>query len=67
MAHMPDVVNYSIVDIGETVCIAIAMAALRDLDIKAADILNSYVTCDGTLQRKDMDSTRSEFGDNLSK
>ena len=28
----------------ETLCIALTMAALHDLDIKAADIWNAYVT-----------------------
>ena len=43
MTHTSDTITYSTVVMKETVCIAFTMAVLHDLDVKAADILNTYV------------------------
>ena len=44
MAHSMDVATFSTVAIKETVCIALSMAALHDLDIKVVDIFRNYMT-----------------------
>ena len=36
--------TYSSVVTRETVCIALTMAALHDLEVKLADVLNAYVS-----------------------
>ena len=43
MTHTLDVITYSCIVSRETVCIALTMAALHDLEVKAADILNLYM------------------------
>ena len=43
MIHTLDTITYSSVVNRETVCIALTMVALHDLEIKAADVLNAYV------------------------
>ena len=43
MTHTPDTITYSSVVMRETVCIALTMVALHDLEVKAADVLNAYV------------------------
>ena len=40
MTHTPDVITYSS---GETVCTALIMAVLHDLEVKAAKVLNAYM------------------------
>ena len=42
MTNTPDTIMYSSVVTKETVCIALSMAALQDLEVKATDILNAY-------------------------
>ena len=44
MTHTPDTVTYSSVVTRETVHIALTMAALHNLEVKAGDVLNAYVT-----------------------
>ena len=44
MTHTPDTITYSSVDMRENVLIVFTMVALHHLGIKAADILNIYVT-----------------------
>ena len=44
MTHTPNVIIYSSVVIRETVHIALTMAVLQDLKVKAADVLHVYVT-----------------------
>ena len=39
-----DVITYSSVVTRETVCIALIMAGFHDLEVKAADALNAYLT-----------------------
>ena len=43
MTHTPDTSTYSIVVTRKTVHIALIMEVLHDLEVKAADILNTYV------------------------
>ena len=40
MNHTPDTITYFSVVTRETVCIALTMEALHDLEVKAADVLN---------------------------
>ena len=44
MTDIPKCMTYSIVVGRETVCIALTIAALNDLQVKAGDVMNSYVT-----------------------
>ena len=44
MNHTPDTITYSSVVTRETVPIALTMVALHDLEVKTADVLNSYMT-----------------------
>ena len=43
VTHIPYTITYSNVVTRETVWIALTMAALHDLEVKAADALNAYV------------------------
>ena len=43
MTNTLDVITYSSVVTRETVCIALTMVALHDLEFKASDVLNAYV------------------------
>ena len=43
MTHTLDTITYSSVVMRDTVCIALTMAVLHDLKVKAADVLNAYV------------------------
>ena len=43
MTHTPDIITYSSVVMRETVCIALTMVALHDLEVKAANVLNTNV------------------------
>ena len=44
MTSEPDVITYSSVVSRETVRLALTIAALNDLEIKSADIMNAYIT-----------------------
>ena len=44
MTHKPDVVTYYSMVAKETLPITLTMAALLDLEVKATDVLNAYVT-----------------------
>ena len=44
MTTDPAAVNYASVVSRETVCIALALAALNDLEVKCGDVLNAYIT-----------------------
>ena len=44
MTHTLDMITYSSVVTRETVCITLTMVVLHDLEVKAADVLNTYVT-----------------------
>ena len=44
MAHTPDTIAYSSVVTREIVCIALTVVVLHDLEVKAAEVSNAYVT-----------------------
>ena len=44
MTSDPDVITYSSVVTHETVRLSLTIAALTDLDVKVADIMNAYIT-----------------------
>ncbi len=44
MTNAPSTITYASVVLHETVRIALLMAALNDLKVKAGDVLNAYVT-----------------------
>jgi hypothetical protein len=44
MTKAPATITYASVVSRETVCIALLMAALNDLDVKVGDVLNAYIT-----------------------
>ena len=48
MTHTPDTVTYSSVVTRETVCNTLTMAVLHDLEVKAADVMNTYVIAPNT-------------------
>ena len=41
--HTPDVITWSIVVTREIVCIALIIAVLHDLEVKAADVLDRFL------------------------
>ena len=43
MTHTPDTITCFSVVMRETVCIALTVAALHDLEVKAADVQNAYL------------------------
>ena len=43
MTHTLDAITYSSVVTRKTICMALTMAALHNLEVKAADILNAFV------------------------
>ena len=43
MNHISDVNNYSIIVIRETICIALTVEVLHELEEKAADVVNTCV------------------------
>ena len=57
VTHTLDVTTYLTVVTRETVHIALTIAALPDLEVKAADVLNAYVMASN--REKKMDSIRS--------
>ena len=44
MTKAPATITYASVVSGETICIALLMAALNDLNVKVGDVLNAYIT-----------------------
>ena len=44
MTKAPATITYTSVVSRETVCIALLMAALNDLNVKVGDVLNAYIT-----------------------
>ena len=61
----PDTITYSSVVIREKVHIALTMAALYYLEVKAADVLNTYVTTPN--REKIWTVLDPEFGDDAGK
>jgi hypothetical protein len=44
MTSAPTIMTYASVVLRETICIALTLAALNDLEVKVADILNAYIS-----------------------
>jgi hypothetical protein len=44
MTKAPVTITYASVVSRETICIALLMAALNDLNVKVGDVLNAYIT-----------------------
>ena len=65
MTQTPDVITYFIVFTRETVHIALTMAALHDLKVKAADIMNAYLMAPN--RENIWRILAPEFGDDASK
>ena len=65
MTHIPDTITYSKVVTRETVYIGFTMAVLHDLEVKAADVLNAYVTAPN--HEKKWTVLGPEFGDDAGK
>ena len=65
MTHTLDDITYSCVVSRETVCIALTVAALHDLEVKSADVLNAYMmVCN---REKIWTILGPKFGDNAGK
>ena len=65
MTHTLDTITYSSVVMRETVCIALNMAALHDLEVKLSDMVNAWVTASN--HEKIWTILGPEFGDNAGK
>ena len=61
--HTLDTIIYSSVVMRETVCITLTMVVLHDLEVKAADVLNAYVTAPN--HEKIWTVLGQEFGDDV--
>ncbi len=44
MTKAPGTITYASVVFCETVCIALLMATLNDLNVKVGDVINAYIT-----------------------
>ena len=44
MTEAPDVMTYASMVLHKTMCIALTIAALNGLQVKAANIMNTYIT-----------------------
>ena len=65
MTHTPDVINHASVVTRETTHIVLTMAVLHNLEVKTADVLNTYET---SLNRERICLVLSlEFGDDAFK
>jgi hypothetical protein len=65
MTNAPATITYASVVSHETVCIALLMAALNDLNVKVGDILNAYITA--PITEKVWTVLGPEFGNDASK
>jgi len=65
MTDVPPTITYSSAVGCETVWIALTLAALNDLDVKVADIMNAYVTA--PTEEKIWTILGPEFGDDQGK
>ena len=65
MTNTLDTITYSSVVTRKTVCIALTMAALHDLEVKAVDILNTFVMAPNC--EKIWTVLGPKFGDNAGK
>jgi hypothetical protein len=65
MTSAPTIMAYASVVSCETVCIALTLATLNDLEMKAADILNAYISA--PIKEKVWCALGPEFGSNAGK
>ena len=65
MIHIPDTITYSSVVTRETVCFALTMAVLHDIEIKAADVWNAYMMSPN--REKILTVLGQDFGDDAGK
>jgi hypothetical protein len=65
MTKAPATITYASVVSCETICIALLMAALNDLNVKVGDVLNAYITA--PITKKVWTVPGPEFGINASK
>jgi hypothetical protein len=65
MTGAPMIMTYTSVVSCETVCIALTLATLNDLEVKAADILNAYISA--PIKEKVWCVLDPEFGSNAGK
>ncbi len=65
MTSAPTIMTYPSMVSSETVCIALTLAALNDLEVKAADILNAYISA--PIKEKVWHALGPEFGPNAGK
>jgi len=61
----PATITYASVVSRETVCIALLMAALNDLEVKVGDVLNAYITA--PITKKVWTVLGAEFGSDAGK
>jgi hypothetical protein len=65
MTGAPAIMTYASLVSHETICIALTLAALNDLEVKAADILNAYISA--PIKEKVRCPLGPEFGPNAGK
>jgi hypothetical protein len=65
MIGAPTIMTYANVVSRKTVCIALTLATLSDLEVKAADILNAYISA--PIKEKVWCALGQEFGPNVGK
>jgi hypothetical protein len=65
MTGAPMIMTYASVVSRETICIALTIAALNDLEVKAADILNAYISA--LIKEKVWCALGPEFGPDAGK
>ena len=65
MTHTLDTITYSSEVTRETICISLTMVVLHDQEVKAADVLNTYVMAPNC--EKIWTVLGPEFGDNAGK
>jgi hypothetical protein len=65
MTKPPMTIIYGSIVSSETVCIALLMASLNDLNVKVGDVLNAYITA--PITKKMWTVLGPEFGNNAGK
>ena len=65
MTKAPPTITYARVVSRETVCLALMIAALNDLEVKVGDVLNAYITA--PITKKVWTTLGPEFGSNAGK
>ena len=65
MTKAPPTITYASVVSQETVCLALTIAALNNLEVKVGDVLNAYITA--PITKKVWTILGPEFGPNAGK